>query len=746
MNTASQGTPCRTPDQFPVAVVTGDDAFSCLQKALRDSGFWFALEQSRFASGCDKAEFSIVIKPDFNGLELAGSTCTDARLVEHLIDLLQRQGYQQITVVESRNSYDLWLENRDVQILADLLGYQYITADGHEYDILDLAESASACPFAEGSLLEQTLLPQVWLEAGFRIVFAKNKTDQENGYYLCLNNLLSLLPLRDKNTHYHYRLGQAQVLSELLPHSKVDFCLLDAFVSNQGNGGGEVAYPVQTQTIIAGKDLLQTDWVAAQKMGLDFSVSPVHSQAVARLPIAPPNSLSTNSVVGDLCPYPAWRNVDAGLADAVRQRRCWPQVSQFMDPWLLVVDTEVFPFKDPVNAQINRFVSSYLTQLDSNPQVLWGFIALNLLLARIGEALNAMQTLLWKDRLMYQAAPLNIDPHQFCEQDYLAIASYLNPLQQSIQHLPCDHNGLRWSFHHDGSVLFEIERLIPVAFDDFICRVDISKSIQYMNDYIGGTLLPRQMDDRGRVLYQVERNLYLPQPNYLIFYRGKNIDVSKLEAMEYSVDYQQMVWKTVFSENDSASFDDGSVRFERSPNGETLVRIFGRQQFTLPLFWQWVNLDNYPVLKERLFTWTYTEFFSNTLANFEAVYQGRAVRIGKEWNPLAGEVDDAAEGPAARLTSLVTELQDLLQRYLPDNKESLLKNLFSTYNPQPDFVDEFGFAHFKHPDMHAGQSAVSASYTTGEDNIKSLLNNGRQLATGFWRELYDAMRKDAGVL
>ena len=62
---------------------------------------------------------------------------------------------------------------------------------------------------------------------------------------------------------------------------------------------------------------------------------------------------------------------------------------------------------------------------------------------------------------------------------------------------------------------------------------------------------------------QAERNIYLPQPNYLVLYQGKPIDVSKLEVVEYEADRHRLYWKTVLSENGSATYDDGIATFER---------------------------------------------------------------------------------------------------------------------------------------------------------------------------------------
>ena len=68
----------------------------------------------------------------------------------------------------------------------------------------------------------------------------------------------------------------------------------------------------------------------------------------------------------------------------------------------------------------------------------------------------------------------------------------------------------------------------------------------------------------GRPVRQAERNIYLPQPNYLVLYQGKPIDVSKLEVVEYAADRHRLYWKTIGSENGSATYDDGIATFERT--------------------------------------------------------------------------------------------------------------------------------------------------------------------------------------
>src|SRR6201999_4346249 len=108
----------------------------------------------------------------------------------------------------------------------------------------------------------------------------------------------------------------------------------------------------------------------------------------------------------------------------------------------------------------------------------------------------------------------------------------------------------------DDAIVFRYARDLPIEFDLFVRRVDIARTIQFMNDYLGGVLVELAHDRSGRPVRQAERNIYLPQPNYLVLYQGKPIDVSKLEVVEYGADRHRLYWKTIKSENGSATYDD----------------------------------------------------------------------------------------------------------------------------------------------------------------------------------------------
>ena len=736
-----KGANTQKPPQAQAVVVYSPtvDKFTLLESALVQAGFWSNLTQARRRAKVKPEDFQILIKPDLTFFDKGGSTGTDPVLVEHLIDLLHERGYSCVAVGEGRNSFDLWLENRDVLVLADLAGYRFVTEHDHPYDVLDLTEDLAEVPFPAGSVLHGAGLARAWVEADYRICFAKNKTDEETFYALCLHTLLGVLPLRDKDYHYHHRLKPEDVIVDLLKQTPVHFSLIDAFVSNHGSAGSRLERPLETRTIIASGDPLLADWVAATKMDLDPFSSPINAAALRRIGLP-----MRHKIKGDLAPYTAWINVHPFMADSVQRRNEWAELSRTLKPWLQRVNQELFPFKDIINEQINTLAMRYLANIDENPLARWGRAGLNYWLGAVHDSLEAYQTLYDKRGLRWQEVPLNLDLATYPLADYEAVVAYLQPLAELIQQTPADPSGLRWRYL-DGSVLFEFSRVIPAPYEDFVARVDISKAIQFMNDYIGGMAVPVARDTRGRVTHQAERNLYLPQPNYLVLYHGKVIDVTKLEYICYGDQEQKIFWKTIKSENGSAEFDDGIITFAKTSNEETLVSVVGRQQFTLPLFWQVFNLDYNPPLKGFLIAQAYTTFFSQTMANFEARYEGRDVRIGRPWYPHEGEsgVTSAERWPTEQISALFGKVSEVVGQ-----NWSGAANIWSWPSQSGGVtageVDEAGFIHFKgEPAPENGQETVQPA--RGQLDGQRLLTQVSAMAREFLLDLITAMEKDWGL-
>ena len=74
-----------------------------------------------------------------------------------------------------------------------------------------------------------------------------------------------------------------------------------------------------------------------------------------------------------------------------------------------------------------------------------------------------------------------------------------------------------------------------------------------MHDYIGGRSIPTGLDSQGRCIHQLERTVFLPQPNTSLLFLGRGIDVTKIELITYGADVQKLIWRTLLSDNKSAN-------------------------------------------------------------------------------------------------------------------------------------------------------------------------------------------------
>jgi len=704
-----------------IAQSADGDKFLLLAAALAQSHFWQHLESARRLAKAPKKSFEILIKPDFDVFDCKSPTGTDPELAEHLIDLLHARGCTRVTICGAKDSSDLWLENRDVMVLAEMAGYRYVTPAGHDYEVIDLAEDAVDAGFPEDCALRGTTLSRRWLDAHFRISFAKNKTDEEHSFALCLQNLLGVLPLRDKDFHYRHRLEAPDVCLALLRRTPVHFSMIDAFVSNHGSQGGRGTRALQTGAIIASADILLADLAASLKMQVDPYTSAINAKALREIGLP-----SRYEIIGDLAPYEGWKNVPPVLLDSVRKRN-ETAAGRLIEPWLQSVNRDLFPFKDALDDRVNAFAVKYFSDLDSNAALLSAMVALNYAIGGARESIEAWQILFGKAGLKWKDAPLDLDLAAYSPADYEAVVDYMEPLEKIIRHTGPEPKGLRWRYI-DGSVLFELSQLVSARFKDFAARVDISKAVQSMNDYIGGACVPVTRDAIGRVTHQAERNIYLPQPNWMVIFGGKVIDVCKLEFVRYSPRSHRIFWRTLKSSNGSAEFDDGIVTFA-AEKSHTRVTIVARQKFTLPLFWHAVNIDLAPQIKNPLVVQAYTTYFTRTIGNFIAQYEGRSYRVGRPWEsaepgePGLRSILRAAGLGDGSLEKYLTRFSGITQRL----------DAFKSPNGAQPFIDEHGFRHFPGNANGAGKrDALGVTTVMGE-------------ARAFFAGLAEAVRKDLGV-
>jgi uncharacterized protein (DUF362 family) len=638
------------PACVAVAEHAGWSAERLLDAALAGCGF------ERLAAPRGQLRTTILL--DLGAFERDSPALASRALVEHLIDRLSEAGWRRIAIASSADSSSTFLDNRSVPALADLFGYAYETARGTPYDVLDLSEDLADAPFPAGCALAGTALSRSWLESDLRIVVAKAATDLPEGIVLAAHALLAALPEQDKDYHYGLHAETAEIADLLLDAAPISLALIDGIGVPDGSRGRTAPGAGASAFVVAGTDLFAVDCVAAGKLGADPALSPLLRGLLARR-----GRPAIGQLDGPAEAVPGLRLPDPVLLESARQRDASFPFSRLVEPWLQRVDTSLFPFRNPVDAKLNSQLAHRFEDPDSDPAGRQALILANAACAVLGRMLLAWRVNFDKDSVERRLAGVSPETLACAAADYDAMQDELEDLQRWLAAPPAESDGesLYWR-ELGGATVFRSGRRFALPFDSFVARVDVARSIQYMNDYLGGTIQVLERDAQGRPLRQVERNLYLPQPNYLAWWGAVPIDVSKIERVAYEPDCHRMLWKTVKSENASAQFDDGIIEFRRG-DGDTLVSVFGRQRFALPPGMDRAALDLLPQLKAQLVEHAYRQFFARTFSNFEALCEGREIRVGRPFQ-LPAHPDGAGERPIDALGASLAALAGLLGPWL----------------------------------------------------------------------------------
>ncbi|MFC1822092.1 DUF362 domain-containing protein [Thermodesulfobacteriota bacterium] len=626
-----------------------------LDAALEEVQFDKLLEAVRCKSGKPKSEFRIIIKPNLAMFFKDKITVTDPELVEYLVDRLHDLGYPGVILGEAQNVFDQWLENRGIPYIAEAAGYRFKTPKKREYKIIDLAceDDLRDYRFPEAYSLSGMPISKYWQEADFRINFAKNKTHEQYLYSLCLKNLLGAIPKKDKHLYYHCRLKVSDVCCELYQQFPVHFNIIDAYQSNHGKVGSRVPNPIKTETIIAGADAILVDWVGAIKMGIDPYLSPLNRKALEGI-----RSPEKCKVIGSLTPYRGWKNAHPIIADlffrldetSTRKRLFWP--SSF------IVDNRLFPWKKKRFKWFNSLVSL----LSGAGIVLHPFffrIILMITYCRLFFSFmkRSWRTIFNKKQLRRKELPLNLKRNQYRDEDYEELPEFIRPMEEIIEAIP----KRKASCHtfEKGGILYYMERDLDFPFDEFVSKVDIGKSLTYMKDYIGGRAVQEKHDAEGRCIHQLERTVFLPQPNLLMLFNGKEIDISKIEWINYKEGRHKIIWKTDFSDNKSATFDTGVMTFERL-NCRTRIKILAHQSFFMPRILNWIRLNRPLGLRRLLMIFVYRRYFNETIDNYCSVATGKFEPIGRKW---IEDTDKVKGGDPMKLMAEERHLAWLLRVY-----------------------------------------------------------------------------------
>lgn len=285
----------------------GEDAGLCLDEVLGASGFDDAVRARANELGIALAELRVAVKPNFMFMYSLNdrSTYTDPALVLRLIDRLHRLGCRDLAVVEAQSAYGSYFRGREVRRVAEYIGFP---VNDPRFRIADLTEET--CPYDYGHRLGAHFVGRSWRDAHFRVSFAKNKTHTWSYYTLTIKNTYGALPMQDKLHEYHQKREIEYPTIDALRSFPVHFALIDAWLSADGQFGIFAdRSPVDTRTIIGGRDVVAVDWIGAEKMGLDPMLSEYMKQAV--------EAFGKPEIVcaGDRSTYPSWRNVARPMAE-----------------------------------------------------------------------------------------------------------------------------------------------------------------------------------------------------------------------------------------------------------------------------------------------------------------------------------------------------------------------------------------------------------------------------------------------
>lgn len=673
--------PAKVPTPSPsvsaaVVQATGASAVALLESALLAAGFWEMLRSRRASSRRRKAELAIAIKPDLDVFDLRQSTGTDPLLVEHLVALIREEGYRNVVVCDGRNRPDGWLHNRDALCIPDLLGYSFEAPPGDPYDVTWVEDDPVGVPLARGDDGEALRVTGAWVRADVRISFARARGDREWGFSLAAANLLGLVDPGCPAARWAPEDRVLHLLRQVPPH----MALIDAVQAVPCTGAGEMGEPLATHTVIASPHTLLSDWVGALKMGADPHTSPLNARALERVGLPEQWTL-----VGDTTPWPGWTHPSPLLLEQIRGWGRWPELDALARTLLQPVDRETFPFRDLLLDQVS---STLLSRLDAvtEPRLREGVMTLLAsALAWVAGARDAFAGNVTKGSVRRSLAPPTLDVDALDADEFDHTPALVEARARVLEGTPEDARGFRFRTV-GGHIHFGASRILPIRYDRFVERVDISASIRYMNDYVGGSWIVVSRDSRGRPLRQAERNLYLPQPNWVGIFGGEPIDVEKVERITWEPDRQTIHWRTLHSPNGSADSDDGLVSFIRTPLDEVQVRIFARQRFRLPSAVASLRVERWPALHGELAADAYARYFDGTLSNLKAAYEGRPFRIGR---------DPAASGDPSELRTLISGAVVLISRILGWAPPAGMEEPLATPGPQtPLMVDEMGFAHF----------------------------------------------------
>lgn len=251
----------------PVHVIrsqTPSEKHSAFRQLLEQCGLSDAIRERADFVERPVEQMRIAIKPTF----MLGyhhkdvSPITDPELVTELVDFIRELGCEDIAIVEGRNIYDHFFQNRAVREVADYLGY---TSD--KYRICDTEEEQVEHEYSRG--MGQYTIARSWQDADFRISFPRLRSHPIELALLSVGNIEWVGGRCDEYLFLERQADRSTAIMMLLNDFPPHFGIVDAFRNVPDGLVGVMGCrkPISPLRFYAGRDALAVDTVVLRHLG-----------------------------------------------------------------------------------------------------------------------------------------------------------------------------------------------------------------------------------------------------------------------------------------------------------------------------------------------------------------------------------------------------------------------------------------------------------------------------------------------
>jgi len=197
---------------------------------------------------------------------------TDVRIVEALIEILNDQEIESIFVVESKSF------SGSAPSKFKRLGYTRLEERFDNVKLVNLdKDRIYKVKFPENEYLKTVKVSETIAQSSYFISVAKLKTSVQQRITCVLKNQFGCIP--GNKGHHHPWLSQA--IADINYVLNPDLCIIDGIYAMEGNGPID-GTPKRKDLIIAGRNPVSTDTVAARIMGVNPRSVPHLKRATRR--------------------------------------------------------------------------------------------------------------------------------------------------------------------------------------------------------------------------------------------------------------------------------------------------------------------------------------------------------------------------------------------------------------------------------------------------------------------------------